>query len=55
MNYKRIIKQVAKQHNVSPDYVDLQIRSALKESGINITPELFIELVSNQAKKDYIS
>ena len=55
MTYKKIIKEIAKNNNTSKKEVETQMRSALKASGINISPELVIELIASKIKKDYIS
>lgn len=55
MKYKKIVKLIAQQHNVSTKEVDSQMRSALKESGINISPEAFIRIAVKQLEKDYLS
>ncbi|MBR4762361.1 MAG: hypothetical protein IK086_06970 [Clostridia bacterium] len=55
MNYKKIIKKIAKNHNVSKKEVDNKIRAALKSSGINVSPEIIIEIIAAKVKKDYLS
>ena len=51
MKYKKIIAQLAKTHNTSKKEIDLQIRAALKNSGINIPPELVVEIAAEQVKR----
>ena len=51
MKYKKIIKLIAKSHGITKSEVDLQIRNALKEAGINISPETVIEIATQQIKK----
>ncbi|MBO4733163.1 MAG: hypothetical protein J5662_01670 [Clostridia bacterium] len=55
MKYKRIIREIAKKHNVSEKEVDSQIRFALKSSGINLSPEIVIKIATQKIKKDYLS
>lgn len=55
MNYKQIIKTIAKSHNTSTKEVEREIKFALNQSGINIPPEMFIKIVSQKIKKDYLS
>ena len=55
MNYRKIIKNIAKNHSVSKKEVDLQIRTALKDSGINVSPEVIIEIIAEDVKKTIYS
>ncbi|MBR4911070.1 MAG: hypothetical protein IKZ47_07120 [Clostridia bacterium] len=54
MKYARIVKSIAKKHGISKREVDMQMRKALKESGINFSPEVIIEIATQQIK-DYLS
>ncbi|MBR6902946.1 MAG: hypothetical protein IKN39_03555 [Clostridia bacterium] len=51
MKYNQIIKQLAKKNKISKKEVDLQMRSALKNSGINVSPEVVIQIAVEQIKK----
>ena len=53
MKYKKIIKTVAKLNNTSAKEVENEIKFALNQSGINVSPEILIELISQKIKKDY--
>lgn len=51
MKYEEIIAQIAKKHNISKKEVDLEIKTALVNSGIYLSPEVFIELATELIKK----
>lgn len=51
MKYKKILARLAKSHNTSKKEIDLQIRKALTDSGINVSPEVVIEIATEQIKK----
>lgn len=46
MNYKNLIKQVAKEYHTSPDEVDSEIRAAIKAAGLDMEPAEFIAMVA---------
>ena len=55
MDYKKILRSVADEYNTTPEEVEKEIKDAIKSAGLNITPQLFIALVTAKIKKDYIS
>lgn len=55
MKYEKIIREIAKKHNTTKKEVDSQIRFALKNSGIDLSPEIVIEIAAQKIKKDYLS
>lgn len=55
MDYKKILQSVADEYNTTPEDVEKEIKDAIKSADLNITPQLFIALVTAKIKKDYIS
>ena len=55
LDYKKILQSVADEYNTTPEDVEKEIKDAIKSAGLNITPQLFIALVTAKIKKDYIS
>ena len=51
MEYKKIIAQIAKRHGVSSKQVDSELKTALEMSGINVTPDIFIQIAAERIKK----
>ena len=50
MNYKQMLKIIAKTHNTTPEEVDREMRAAIKTAGYDISPEVFISLVVGKVK-----
>ncbi len=46
MNYRKLIKRIAKANNTTVEEVNREIKSAIKSAGLHIDPKLFIEAVS---------
>lgn len=55
MKYKKILREVAREYNTTPEEVDSEIRAAIKAAGLNMSPQLFISMCATKVKKDYIS
>ena len=55
MKYKKLLREVAKEHNTTPNEVDAEIRAAIKAAGLNVPPQIFITMCAEKVKKDYIS
>ena len=55
MDYKKILQAVADEYNTTPEEVEKEIKDAIRSAGLNITPQLFIAIVTAKVKKDYIS
>lgn len=50
MNYKQMLKIIAKTHNTTPEEVDKEMRVAIKTAGYDISPEVFISLAAEKVK-----
>ena len=55
MNYQQLLQKVAKEFQTTPEEVEKEMRKALVESGILMSPRAFIALASAKIKKDYKS
>ena len=55
MKYKKMLREVAKEYDTTPEEVDSEIREAIKAAGLNMPPQLFIAMCAAKVKKDYIS
>lgn len=51
MSYQKLLKQVAREHNTTPEDVDSGMRTALQMAGYDIEPAMFIALATAKAKK----
>ena len=51
MNYKKILKQIAQDNNVSTEYVENEMKKAISGAGYDIPVKLFVELCANSVKK----
>ena len=51
MNYKKILKNVAKKYNTTPEQADAEIREAIKLTGLSVSPQDFISMCSEKTKK----
>ncbi len=51
MRYKKLLEQVAKENNITPEAVEKEMREALKASGYDIEPAVFIALAASKVKK----
>ena len=45
------LEQVAKEHNTTPEEVDVEMRTALHMAGYDIEPAMFIALATAKVKK----
>ena len=52
MNYKKLLKEVAKEYNATPKEVDFEIRKAIEATGLDITPQDFISMVAEKVKSE---
>ena len=52
MDYKYMIKIVAKEFNTTPALVEKEIKKAISAAGYNISPQAFISLCALKLKKD---
>ncbi|MGN0569922.1 MAG: hypothetical protein ACI4N4_05385 [Candidatus Fimenecus sp.] len=55
MNYQKILEQLAREHNTTPDEIEREMRKALHASGYEIEPAMFIALAATKAKKTIYS
>ena len=55
MKYEKMLREVAKEYDTTPEEVDSEIREAIKAAGLNMPPQLFIAMCAAKVKKDYIS
>lgn len=51
MRYQRLLEQVAKENNTTPEKVENEMRKALKAAGYDIEPAVFIALAASKVKK----
>lgn len=51
MRYQRLLEQVAKDNNTTPEKVENEMRKAIQEAGYDIEPAIFIALAASKAKK----
>lgn len=51
MSYQKLLEQVAREHNTTPEDVDSGMRTALQMAGYDIEPVMFIALATAKAKK----
>lgn len=51
MSYQKLLEQVAREHNTTPQEVDSEMRIALQMVGYDIEPAMFIALATAKAKK----
>lgn len=51
MNYKKILKQIAQENNVSTEYVENEMKKAIAVAGYDIPVKLFVELCAISVKK----
>jgi hypothetical protein len=50
MSYENLLLEVARLHNTSPEEVESEMKIALKQAGLNISPRDFIAITSAKAK-----
>lgn len=51
MSYQKLLEQVAREHNTTPQEVDSEMRTALQMAGYDTEPAMFIALATAKAKK----
>lgn len=51
MSYQKLLEQVAREHNTTPEEVDSEMRTALHMAGYDIEPTMFIALATTKTKK----
>lgn len=51
MQYQRLLEQVAKENNTTPEKVEKEMRKALQIAGYDIEPAIFIALATSKVKK----
>lgn len=51
MSYQKLLEQVAREHNITPEEVDSEMRTALKMAGYDIEPSMFITLAAAKIKE----
>lgn len=51
MRYQRLLEQVAKENNTTPEKVENEMQKALQIAGYDIEPEIFIALAASKVKK----
>lgn len=52
MNYKKLLEQVANEHNTTPKEVESEIKKAINVAGYNIEPAMFISLIVSKVKNN---
>ncbi len=52
MHYKKLINEIAAKHGVTPKEVDTEIRRAIKLSGYDMKPEVFISMLIQKVKQE---
>ena len=55
MNYKALLKKVARENHTTPEEVDREMRAAIQAAGYNISTECFISLVAENINKQRCS
>ena len=55
MNYEQLLRVIAKKYNTTPDEVEKEIKAAIKATGLDVTPQLFIAICATKVKRDYKS
>ena len=51
MSYQKLLEQVARENNTTPQEVDSEMRTALQMAGYDIEPAMFIALATTKEKK----
>ena len=51
MSYQKLLEQVAREHNTTPQEIDSEMRTALQMAGYDVEPAMFIALATTKAKK----
>lgn len=51
MNYNKLLEEIAKKYNTTAENVDKEIRHAIKFSGSDEQPEVFISRLVEKTKK----
>ena len=51
MRYQRLLEQVAKENNTTPEKIENEMRKALQIAGYDIEPAIFIALAASKVKK----
>lgn len=51
MQYQRLLEQVAKENNTTPEKVENEMLKALQIAGYDIEPAIFIALATSKVKK----
>lgn len=54
MSYKRLLQQVAREHNTTPKEVEQEIKTAIQIAGYDIEPALFISLIASKVKNELL-
>ena len=55
MDFKELLKLTAEEYKTTPSEVEKEMKKAIKATGLDLSPEMFISLCINRIKKDYIS
>lgn len=50
MSYKTLLKKIAKEHNTTPEEVDKEMREAIKYTGMDVEPEVFISMMASKVR-----
>lgn len=54
MSYKRLLQQVAREHNTTPKEVEQEIKTAIQIAGYDIEPALVISLIASKVKNELL-
>ena len=52
MNYKMMLRTVAKEYNTTPREVEDGIKEAIKAAGLDMSPQRFIALCTAKVKRE---
>lgn len=51
MRYQKLLEQVAKENNTTPEKIENEMQKALQAAGFDIEPSVFIALAATKVKK----
>ena len=55
MDFNELLKLTAEEYGTTPSEVEKEMKKAIKATGLDLSPEMFISLCIDRIKKDYIS
>ncbi len=51
-SYENILVELAKEYKTSPDEIEREMKEAIRLSGFDLSPELFISLCATKVKAE---